>query len=85
MSLPTYFISSTATSQNFATNEVVSGSGTTFTLAHIPIVGSVQVYGNGQLLTPTDGINPNDYSISGAIITTVGTWNTGNILASYRY
>lgn len=61
-------------------NEVVSGSGTTFTLAHTPILGTVRVYANGQRLTPTV-----DYSITGAVITTVSSWSAGMITADYQY
>lgn len=63
----------------FIDNEVVSGSGTTFTLANTPIVGSEHVFGQGQRLYPTT-----DYTISGAVITTVQSWNTGMILSDYR-
>lgn len=65
---------------NFIYNEVVSGSGTSFTLAHTPVTGLVSVYGAGQKLFPT-----NDYTISGAVITTVNTWNAGDIISDYQY
>lgn len=68
-------------STNFVDNEIVSGSGTTFTLANTPIVGSQHVYANGQRLTPGVG---NDYTISGAVITTVGSYSAGSVLADYR-
>lgn len=58
--------------------EVVSGSGTTFTLAATPTAGTVRVFANGQRLTITT-----DYSISGAIITTVSSWSAGAITADY--
>lgn len=61
-------------------NEVVGGSSSTFTLAHTPVAGTQQIYANGQRLIPTV-----DYSISGAIITTVLTWSSGSILADYEY
>lgn len=67
-------------SVTFVNNEVVAGSGTTFTLANTPTAGSVDVYALGQHLVPTT-----DYTISGAVITTVSSWSAGNILASYRY
>lgn len=60
-------------------NEVVAGSGTAWTLAGTPIVGSVRLYANGQRLTPTV-----DYSITGAAITTVDSWAAGTILADYN-
>jgi len=61
-------------------NEVVSGSGTTWTLAHTPLSGTLALYANGQRLTPTT-----DYSLSGATITTVLSWDAGSILADYFY
>lgn len=61
-------------------NEVVSGSGTFWTLANTPIANSLQLYANGQRLTPTV-----DYSISGATITTVLSWSAGTVLADYSY
>ena len=61
-------------------NEVVAGNTTTFTLAHTPTAGTVRVYGLGQRLVPTT-----DWTISGAIITTVSTWSTGQIVADYNY
>lgn len=67
----------TVTSVN---NEIVSGSGTTFTLANTPTAGSVRVFGLGQRLVPTT-----DYSISGAVITPVSSWSAGQILADYTY
>lgn len=73
------------TRQTFATlestinNEVVSGSGTSFTLASTPIVGSVKVYAGRNRLYPTT-----DYSITGASITTVLSWATGDLLADYQ-
>ncbi len=66
----------------FVDNEVVSGSATTFTLAHTPIAGCQHVYANGQRLTPGGG---NDYTIAGAVITTAQSWSAGNVLADYRY
>jgi hypothetical protein len=66
-------------SPNFTDSEVVSGLGTSFTLANTPIVGSVHLYARGQRLTPVT-----DYSITGTAITTVRTWLTGNLLADYR-
>lgn len=63
----------------FVDNEIVSGSGTTFTLANIPVVGSVHLYAARNRLYPTT-----DFSITGAIITTVNSWATGDLLADYR-
>lgn len=59
-------------------NEVVSGSGTSWTLGATPTTGTVRLYANGQRLTPTV-----DYSISGANITTINSWSAGTILADY--
>lgn len=59
-------------------NEVVSGSGTSWTLANTPTAGTQTIYANGQRLTPTV-----DYNISGAGITTVDSWLAGTILADY--
>lgn len=61
-------------------NEIVSGSGTSFTLASTPALGTEHIYGNGQRLTP-GGV---DYTISGASITTVNSFSAGTILADYK-
>ena len=61
-------------------NEVVSGSGTAWTLAHTPTTDTLMLYANGQRLTPTV-----DYSLSGTAITTVTSWATGTLLADYFY
>jgi hypothetical protein len=63
-------------------SEVVSGSGTSFTLAHTPISGSLRLYGAGQRLTSGAG---NDYTISGTTITTVNSYATGQLIADYNY
>lgn len=60
--------------------EVVSGSGTSWTLAHTPTAGTLRVYANGQRLTVTV-----DYSLAGAVITTVLSWAAGTVLADYIY
>ncbi len=76
-------VTNTGSSPNFADNEVVSGSGTTFTLAHSPTAGTQHIYGAGTRLTPGAG---NDYTISGATITILnGTYLAGEILSDYRY
>jgi hypothetical protein len=62
-------------------NEVVSGSGTSFTLANTPVLGSLRLFGAGQRLTP-GGV---DYTISGANITTVNSYNAGDLLADYNH
>jgi hypothetical protein len=63
----------------FVENELVSGSGTTFTLANTPIAGSVKVFGLRNRLYLTT-----DYTISGSVITTVDTYSAGDIMADYR-
>lgn len=69
----------TASATSFVDNEVVSGSGTAFTLANTPVLGSEKLFGNGQRLTPVV-----DYTISGSAITTNNSWLAGQILADYR-
>ncbi len=65
---------------NYSYNEVVAGSGTSWTLANTPINSSQAIYANGQRLTPTV-----DYSIAGAVITTGSSWVSGTVLADYQY
>lgn len=65
----------------FVNNEIVSGSGTSWTLAQTPIVGTEHIYGNGQRLTPGAG---NDYTISGTAVTTTNSFSAGQILADYQ-
>lgn len=69
-------------SRTFVYNEIVSGSNTTFTLANTPATGLYAVFANGQRLTPGAG---NDFTLSGAIITTALSWSAGSILADYQY
>lgn len=71
---------SSSNSGNIVLNEVVAGSGTSWTLAHTPNSAGIQLYANGQRLTPTT-----DYTLSGAIITTVLSWSAGTLLADYSY
>lgn len=66
-------------SVSFVDNETVSGSGTSWTLANTPVVGSQHVYAIGQRLYPTV-----DYTISGVSITTNDSYTSGQILADYR-
>lgn len=68
----------TGSSGNDIENEIVSGSGISWTLAHTPVTGTVALYGQGQRLYPTT-----DYSISGANITTFNSWTAGSLLADY--
>lgn len=73
-------ISSSGGGGNIVYNEVVAGSGTSWTLANTPINNSLQLFANGQRLTPTV-----DYSITGSAITTVLPWAAGTLLADYQY
>lgn len=68
-------------SSTFVNNEIVSGSGTSWTLAQTPILGAQHVYGNGQRLIAGAG---NDYTISGTAITTSNSFSAGNLLADYQ-
>jgi hypothetical protein len=71
--------SSSATG-TFVYNEVVAGSGTTWTLAHVPIANTVTLFANGQYLIP--GV---DNTIVGAVITTSLSWTAGTVAANYQY
>lgn len=62
------------------TGEVVAGLGTTFTLAFTPKAGTLALYGQGQRLYLST-----DYTISGAVITTVDSWLAKQILADYSH
>ena len=67
----------------FVENEIVSGSGTSWTLADTPITGSVKIWAAGVRLYP--GSDPNfGYSISGTAITTRRSYSTGDLIADYR-
>jgi len=59
-------------------NEVVAGSGTSWTLAGVPATGTLRLYANGQRLTITV-----DYTLAGAVITTLTSWVSGTLLADY--
>ena len=67
-------------SANSIFNEVVSGSGTSFTLANTPVSGSQALYALGQRLTLTV-----DYTISGANITLINSLLAGSLLADYQF
>jgi hypothetical protein len=62
-------------------DEAVSGSGTSWTLAHTPVSGTLRLYGAGQRLTG-GGV---DYTLSGATITTINSYSAGQIRADYNY
>ncbi len=61
-------------------NEIVAGSGTSWSLANTPAVGTVTLYAGGLRLTPGVG---NDYTIIGIAITTVVSYPAGSLLADY--
>jgi len=61
-------------------NEIVLGSGTTYTLANTPTAGSVRVFINRARAYPTT-----DYTISGAVITTTTSHSAGDLLSDYTY
>lgn len=65
----------------FVNNEIVAGSGTSWTLAQTPLAGTQHIYGNGQRLTPGAG---NDYTITSTSITTANPFSAGTILADYQ-
>jgi hypothetical protein len=65
-------------------NEAVSGSGTTFTLAHSPVAGSLEFMMNG--LTLKYGATSGGYTRSGVTITTTETWDADAVaLANYLW
>lgn len=63
-------------------NEVVSGSGTAWTLANTPSTGTLRLYANGERLIPGAG---NDYTLTGGNITTALSWSAGTLLADYSH
>jgi len=62
-------------------SETVSGSGTSFTLAHTPVSGSLRLYGAGQRLTG-GGV---DYTLSGTTLTMNNSYSAGQLIADYNY
>ncbi len=71
--------SSSGTASIFIDDEIVGGSGTSWTITDTPISGSLKLYALGQRLKLTT-----DYSIVGTAITTVLSWSAGDLLADYR-
>jgi len=57
---------------------LVNGANTAFTLANTPVVGTEELFANGQLLVPSD-----DYTISGANITMLWAPPTGMKLRAH--
>lgn len=73
--------SASANSGDTYANEIVAGSGTSWTLAHIPADATkVKVYGGGSRLTPGGGA---DFTITGNSITTTNSYPLGQLLADY--
>jgi hypothetical protein len=64
-------------------NEVVSGSALSYTLANLPLAGTVALYNGGARLRP--GALPADYTISGAAITMNYSVAAGGLLADYMH
>lgn len=64
--------------------EAVDGSGTTWTLDHIPRSGTLEFFVNGLLLK--SGTAAGQYSRSGATVTTVTTYDSdAEVLANYKW
>ena len=62
------------------TGEVVSGSGTSWALAHAPYGSTLALYGIGQRLVASD------YSVDvDGNITTTNSWPAGSLIADYVY
>lgn len=64
----------------FVYNEVLSGSGTSWSFATAPITGLYAIFANGQRLTPTV-----DFTISGANVTTTDSWVAGTLLGDSQH
>lgn len=63
-------------------DEVPTGSGTAFTLAHTPAANTLKLYRGGARITTTSG----DYTLAGANITLTFTLQSGETLtADYNY
>lgn len=67
-----------------AVNEVPTGTGTTFTLEHTPVSGSLDFKVDG--LTLKAGTGAGTYSRSGAVVTTATTYDSdAEVLCSYEW
>ncbi|MES2060215.1 MAG: hypothetical protein V4438_04260 [Patescibacteria group bacterium] len=76
-------ISALGASGTAVRDEVPTGSGTAFTLAHTPTANTLQLFRGGSRQQPGAG---NDYTITGANITLAVALATGEILlADYNY
>jgi hypothetical protein len=61
-------------------NEIVAGSGTSWTLAQAPVPNSVRLFASGVRINPGVG---NDYTINGIAIVTAGSYSAGQLTADY--
>lgn len=64
----------------FVYNEVLSGSGTSWSFATAPLTGLYAIFANGQRLTPTV-----DFTISSGNVTTTDSWAAGTLLADSQH
>lgn len=79
---PTTIPIPTGSTMNFVDEEPPSGSGTTYTLAHTPLTGTLEFFVDGQLLRG----GGNDYTLSGVTVTLATAPRSGaNIRAVYYY
>lgn len=80
--------SGSGASGNFVDSETVARTfSAVYTLAHVPVLGSVHVFGGGSRLYPGTGNIADastDYTVSGGIITTKYDYGDGGLLADYR-
>lgn len=76
---PVWVLNASISTVNAVFGEVVTGSGTAWTLDHVA-VGTISLVANGQTLLLTE-----DYTIVGDAITTVMPWAAGTVQASYTY
>ena len=58
---------------------LASGSYNLYTLAHVPLTGTVQLYNDGLRVDPTT------YTVSGAVLTILTADITGLVLVDYRW
>lgn len=69
----------------FIVGETPTGTGTSFTLAHTPVPGTVEVFVNGTRLTESS--ESGGFSLSGSTITTTESWTPAEgdeIRVNYR-
>jgi hypothetical protein len=74
---------------SFVDDEIVSGSGTSWTLANAPtglqLFQDITGYGLVGLKKVVSLANPEDYTVSGTTITTQTSFSTGALHAWYRH